>query len=217
MSKPAPNVLLLMATGCAHCPAVLKSLQELEAVGEIGKLEAINITDNPEAAAEYGVRSVPFVKIGTIELTGSQTKAELLRAIEQSQSVAGLSEYYDNLLNNGQLNEALENIRKNPEQIAALFRLLKQSDIKISVQIGIGAIMEELAGSEILIHQIPALTKLCDHPMARVRNDACFYLSLTRQAIVKHTIEKLLNDPDSDVRETAQDCLDELAETPMKH
>lgn len=207
---PATNVLMLLSTGCSHCPAVLNSLSELLKTGQIGKIEAINIQQQPEVAAQYKVRSVPWLKIGDIELTGLQSKAEILKAIEQSNTRSGLIEHFDHQLNNGQLQEVIDQIHKNTQHLALLTDMMKEQEIKISVQIGIGAIMEEFAETAALIALIPALTELTQHPLARVRNDACFYLSLTGKPDVKETIKSLLHDSDAEVQETAKDCLEDL-------
>jgi len=201
---------MLLSSGCAYCPAVLNALTELLKNGDIGQLEAINIMQHPEIAQQYKVRSVPWVKIGEIELTGAQTKAELVSAIEQSKSDGGIVDYYEGLLNNGQLQECIEHLQKHPENLALILEMLQAPQIQISVQIGIGAIMEEFTGSDTLKKLIPELTQLTKHTLARVRNDACFYLSLSTDPKVKVTINALLNDSDKEVRETARDCLEEL-------
>lgn len=206
----APNVLMLLSTGCSHCPAVLNILTDLLKSGQIRKLEAINIFEQPDIAQQYNVRSVPWLKIGDIELSGSQNKAEILRAILQSSSDTGLIEHYDGLLNNGQLQEVIEHIQNNTQHLPLLLEMLQDEQIKISVQIGIGAIMEEFAETPTLIALIPALTDLTKHPLSRVRNDACFYLSLTAVPEVKPIITALLNDSDKEVQETANDCLEDL-------
>lgn len=204
------HVLMLLSSGCAHCPTVLNSLTELLKIGEISRLEAINIQQQPEIAQQYNVRSVPWIKVGEIELSGAQSKAEILKAIKQSHSPSGTAEYYDEQLNNGQLQQVIEHIQQTPRNLSLLIGMIKDEQIKISVQIGIGAIMEEFAETASLIKLIPALTELTEHPLARVRNDACFYLSLTSDMRVKETIASLLNDQDAEVRETARDCLEEL-------
>jgi len=205
-----PTVLMLLNSGCAHCPGVLNHLTDLLKNGDISKLEAININQQPEIAREFNVRSVPWVKIGQIELTGSQSKAELVRAIEQANSVTGLVQHYEDMLNNGQLQETIEQLQKQPDNIPLLLEMLQNPQIQISVQIGIGAIMEEFTESPALIKLIPALTELTKNSLARIRNDACYYLSLTADPSVKDIISPLLNDSNEEVRETAKDCLEDL-------
>jgi thiol-disulfide isomerase/thioredoxin len=201
---------MFLASGCAHCPAVLTALTELLKEGKFSQLQVINISLQPELAAPYGVRSVPWIKIGDLVLTGTQNKAELLKAISQASSASGLSEHYAELLNNGQLQEVIDDLNKQPDKLQHLLELMTDKNIKISVQMGIGAVMEEFAQSPAIKTLIPDLTKLTQHPQARVRNDACHFLSLTGQPEVRPTIEALLQDSDADVRETAADCLEEL-------
>ena len=46
---------MLKGTHCPYCPRVQQSLQELQESGHIGKLEILNIEENPEVAKELGV------------------------------------------------------------------------------------------------------------------------------------------------------------------
>jgi glutaredoxin len=59
-----PDALMILGTHCPHCPAVLKNLCRLLEEGKLGKLQVINLEQHPEEAKKYGVRSVPWVRIG---------------------------------------------------------------------------------------------------------------------------------------------------------
>jgi hypothetical protein len=61
-----------------------------------------------------------------------------------------------------------------------------------------------------LLALIPELGELTRHADARVRSDACHYLSLTHDASVKQHIEPLLDDEHEEVREVAEESLAEL-------
>jgi hypothetical protein len=74
---PTPDALLLISTHCPHCPAMLAALADLVKQGTIGRLEAVNLEQCPEIGQALGVRSVPWLRIGRIELTGVHSKAEL--------------------------------------------------------------------------------------------------------------------------------------------
>ena len=63
-TKQPPDAQILLATGCAHCPAVLEGLSRLLKLGKIGRLEAVNIVEHPQAAQAVGTRSVPWTRIG---------------------------------------------------------------------------------------------------------------------------------------------------------
>ena len=78
----APSALLLIATGCQHCPSMLQSLSDLIKEGKIARLEIVNIVQDPERAQALNVRSVPWLKIGEYELIGLKTKTEILQWID---------------------------------------------------------------------------------------------------------------------------------------
>jgi hypothetical protein len=96
--------------------------------------------------------------------------------------------------------------------MSALLTLFEDPDTELNIRIGISAIMEELEGSVLLKANIETLGALTQHQEARVRGDACHYLSLSHDPSVRNWIEPLLGDPDGDVREVAQDSLAILAD-----
>jgi hypothetical protein len=71
--------------------------------------------------------------------------------------------------------------------------------------------MEEYEGTSELLALVPELGELTRHQDARVRSDACHYLSLTRDAEVIHYIEALLDDESVEVHEVAEESLADLA------
>ena len=75
------------------------------------------------------------------------------------------------------------------------------------MRLGIGAVMEDLQGSNTLRDNVDRLAALTHHPDARVRGDACHYLSLTRSTNALPAVRVLLDDADADVREVARDSL----------
>jgi len=53
------RVILFIAPGCPHCPAVLQALSELLKDGEIAEMEVSNMALLPEKSQQLGIRSVP--------------------------------------------------------------------------------------------------------------------------------------------------------------
>jgi thioredoxin-like negative regulator of GroEL len=206
-----PDALLLMGKRCPYCPTVLKGLQALETSGEIGRLETAVIEDNPELAAELGVRSVPWVRIGPFELPGLRSEQELREWAQKAGSPAGMASYLDELLSAGSLEKGQQLVRDDPNAIHALLELLSNPDTQLNTRIGISAIMEELAGSEQLQGIIEQLDELTRHKEASIRGDACYFLALSGDNRATGFIKPLLEDPDADVREIAQDSLQQLA------
>lgn len=210
---PAPDALLLLSTRCPHCPAVLAALTELLKQGTIGRLEAVNIEQRPDVAQALGVRSVPWTRIGRIELAGSQSRSELADWAARADSEAGIADWFHLLLKEGQLPRVQALIEAEPGLLAAVLPIVGNVDASLNVRLGAGVLLEHFAGSDTLRALLPRLGELSQHPDARVRADACHYLGLTADAAAKPWLDGRLDDEDPDVREIAGESLAAVAGT----
>ena len=206
-NQAPPEALMILGSHCPHCPSVLGSLSELVKQGVISKLEVVNLEQRPEIAKELGVRSVPWVRIGPFEFTGLHSKAELQSWAEQAGSEQGMTNYIEQLLGEGQVKQVLDMIARDHGLLHALIGLVSDADAKINARLGAGVVFEEYEGSQELLALIPELAELTRHDDARVRSDACHYLSLTHDESVLKTIEPLLEDEHEEVREVAEESL----------
>jgi len=207
-----PDALLLLTSQCPHCPTVLQGLAELVKQGVIGRLEAVNIAVRPDLAAQYGVRSVPWIRLGEFELQGLHSAAELGHWAQRAGSEAGVAEYYADLLKHGQLAGVLGAVQKNPQRLSALLRLAGDPDTELAIRVGVSAVMEDFAASEALRAQLPALIALGRHDDPRVRADACHFLALTASPDAVAPLQTLSEDPERSVQDVARDSLKELQE-----
>ena len=205
--KNPPDVLLFMTTTCPHCPGMLQGLGTLIKAGHIGRLEVINLSLRPEAGKELGVRSVPWVRIGPFVLEGLRSQSELQQWAERAMANAGMTAYFAELLTAGDLKKVLALVVEDATRFAALLQLLANPGTALHVRVGIGAVMEDLQGSDILRHQVEPLIELTHHTDARIRSDACHYLALTQAPQALAAARGLLNDPDPQVRDVAQDSV----------
>lgn len=212
MSDPAavPDALLLMTTSCPHCPAVLQGLSELVKAGRIGRLEVINIEARPEVAQALGVRGVPWLRIGPFQLEGLHTPAELKQWAERAGTPASMADYFRESLTTGKLSKVTAAIEEDPARLDALLLLLTEPETDLHVRVGIGAVIEGLAGSAALVQRLDQLGALAQAKDAHIRGDACHYLALTRDPRAIPHLERLLNDPEPQVRELAAEGLAEL-------
>ena len=209
---PAPDALLLLSTHCPHCPTVLGALADLVKQGVIGRLEAVNLEQHPEVGQSLGVRSVPWVRIGRIELAGVHSKAELAEWSAKADNDAGMADYFHLLLKEGQLPRAQAMIEADPALLAAVLPIVGNVEASLNVRLGAGVLLEEFAGTGTLATLIPQLGELSQHADARVRADACHYLGLSGNAAAKSWLEARLTDDDADVREIAAESLDKLSQ-----
>ena len=204
---PAPDARLLIAPGCAHCPAVLDGLSRLVKDGLIGTLEVVNVAKRPEVAEAEGVRTVPWIRIGPYTLTGSHTPGELAEWAERAAQGSGLASYFAHLLETNRFEEALAVIRQSPGSLEDLIIMLGDLDTPMSVRIGIGAVFEELADTDILGATVDTLGALARSEHAQVRADACHYLGLTASSHAIPLLQGCLDDESHEVREIASESL----------
>lgn len=186
-------------------------MSDLVKTGELASLEIVNLEQNPELAAELGVRSVPWARIGSFELEGLRSKAEYQQWIARAQQPDGVREYIETLLGDGEVSKVIKLIENDHDAMQWVFDLMLDPDAKINLRLGIGVLMEEFAASDWFTAYIPQLEKLCRHDDARVRADACHNLALTENPKVLPVLQSMLNDSSAEVREVAQDGLDALA------
>lgn len=203
----APDALLLLGTTCPNCPTVLEALGRLVKRGELGRLEVINLEQHPEIAAGLGVRSVPWVRIGSLELVGLRSEAEYLEWIRRARSPVADIDQLRELLATGEAVNVARMVERNPALLDTLLQLLGDEEEKLAARVGIGVVMEELAGSELLQGAVETLGTLSRHPGAAVRADACHYLGLTGAPAARAWLEPRLDDEDETVREIAAESL----------
>jgi len=207
-----PAVLMLMGTRCTYCGPMMQVLVELMKAGKVGELRIVNIENATELATELGVRSVPWLQIGPFELAGARTKQEISSWLERASRFDGVTDYLEEVLAEGNIKYANKLIKRYPQALENVIDLMADPEARINVRLGVGVIIEELAETEQFKAVIPRLIDYLSDEDARIRGDACHYLSLTGDPAYIPLIEKLLSDGSEEVRDIAQDSLDELAE-----
>lgn len=202
------NVLLLLAEGCPHCPTVLSHLCLLVKNGEIGQLQIVNIGVEPELAKSLIVKTVPWVRIGEYELEGLLSLGELRRWVDFGGSDSGTKTYFYEMLKSGKRDKVERMIRQNPQHAKLLVELLLDENASMAVRIGIGAVLEEFQGTGLTEGMIPGLGEMLQNQSRLNRADACHFLTLIGSDEVLPYLNKALSDDDAEVRETAQEALE---------
>jgi thiol-disulfide isomerase/thioredoxin len=210
MNPRPPEVLFCLSTHCPHCPAMLQTLTDLVKQGAFGRLEIVNLEVDPDAARTWGVRTVPWLQVGAFELTGLRSRDEILRLIERAASPTGMADHFHDLLKGGDLAQVLATIERRPGLLADLLPIVANPEASINVRIGAGVVFEEFSGRPGLQALVGKLGELSGHGDARVRADACHYLSLTKSDEAKPYLVRRLQDDDAMVREIAEESLSAL-------
>lgn len=202
-----PDALLLIAPGCAHCPAVLAGLAHLLEQGDLGRLEVINVAAQPEAAKAVNARSVPWCRIGRFELTGVLSPGELKNWTDHAAAGSGAGPYLSHLLETQRLPEAIATVGEDPSLLAHLVLLAGDLQTPMAARIGVAAVFEELAGDRRLDDLVDQFGALASAPEPQVRADAAHFLGLTGNPQARSFLEPMLEDEDAEVREVAAESL----------
>jgi thioredoxin-like negative regulator of GroEL len=210
MSSTPTDALLFITPVCTHCPAVLRSLGELVKQSSIGKLTVVNIAAHPEQAAEYGVRSAPWVRLGPFTLTGALSTDELRQWAQWAAGEEGIAHYVGHLLKEGDYKHAVAFISGDTHRLKALLSIVADPDANISVRLGVSALLEAYSNTAALEALLPQLADLSRHPDHRVRADACYLLGLTGSAAARDHVADRLGDDSEEVRDIAKDAMEAL-------
>jgi HEAT repeats len=210
MSAALPDALLFVSTGCPHCAGVLQGLRELEKQGLIGKLTVVDVAAHPERAAEYRVRSSPWLRLGPFTLTGAQSTGELRMWAGWASGEEGTAHYVEHLLKQGGYQQAAAFIDADTDRLKPLLAIVADPGAKLEVRLGVSALLEAHANSPSLQKLLPQLAELARHADHRVRADACHLLGLTGSAAARTHVEACLNDAHEEVREIAEEAMEKL-------
>ena len=202
-----PDALLLITIGCARCPVVLEALARLIKEGRLGRLSVVNCAAHPEQARALRARALPWMRIGPFVLQGAHSYGELSDWASAAAGSPDYGRYFAYLLESRELERVVELVRGAPELLDPLVGLLAETATPMGVRIGVGAALEELQTSGLLAGAAPLLERLCLLAQARTRADACHFLGLSGDPGAIPVAESLLDDPDPEVREIAQETL----------
>ncbi len=205
-----PEALLFVAPGCPHCPTVLEGLSRLIKEAVLSRLEVVNVAASPERARELGVRAVPWLRLGEFHFEGLMSPGELREWAERSGSREGMTAYFNHLLTTARRRTVEDILRHSPEHLQSLVALMAAPETGIHARLGIAATLEELQDTDILVDLVEPLGGLSRSPEVRIRADACHALSLSGSPEAIPYLEACLEDADPQVREAAQDAIEEL-------
>lgn len=205
------DALLLITPTCPYCPGMMRILSDLVKQGSLGKLEVVNITVKPEVAAQYGVRSVPWLKLGEFEASGAMDRKEIEKWIALADGRQGHGVMLAEQLQQGGLDDVLALVKRQPEVLADLLSLLNEDDVPLAVRIGVSAAVEAFEEQpEMLRKLVPEMIELTRNKEPATRADACHFLGIAGGEDARTALEACLEDSEGMVREIAKESLQKL-------
>lgn len=204
------TVTLFIATGCAHCAALMELLGKRVKSGALAKLEIINISSAPEVARQNRLRSVPVTRIGALEFEGVLDAAELDKWLGLAGTDAAVTEYMEFMLSTGKLHRVQSILKEHPQWLPHLVSLLRKAALPMQVRVGIVALMEETAAELVTDEVIDHLRAIIEDGERHLQTDALHILSLYQDPAITHIMQQQLDNPDEEMREIAAEYMAKL-------
>lgn len=209
LSKPA-HILVLIAATCPHCPQVVRAALTLAVIQPLITLSVVDAVHFSDLAERYKVKSTPttiindgMTIVGQIGL--EQLAARLMSAIGNS----SLTPILDSMIRSGRAEDAAELIcrESRPQAIVPIY-LSKE----FSTRMGALVTMEEALqiNPRILDDIVEDLTPLLFQEEVGLRGDTAELLGKIGNPSSIPALRKVVEDPDPDVREAAQEALEIL-------
>ena len=213
-SNIKPSSELFIATGCSHCPVVLKELSEQLKKGEISSLKVTNIAVDNKRAEELNIRSVPWFSLinehTSMIFSGDHSPKEIQKWIAASQTENGMQEYVEEYLANGQLMSIVQAIQLKPEIFSVIISMLENEDTSMDIRIGLDALTENFTATDILKNYSASFKKIADSDNTRLQIDALHYIALTGDAENKDFLQKKTTENDPQIKDAAIEALETL-------
>lgn len=212
LDRPA-DLTVFIAAACPHCPQAVRAAHRVALATDGLTVSVVDAQFFPELAERHGVQSVP-----TTVLDGEGSRTGVIPAIELAAWIAsrGTAAFERQalltLVEESRFDEATRQIleARGAEHFAALWR-----GSATSLRMGLQLLAEEAleAAPSALDAVVPELLPLLGPEHERpLRGDTAYLLGIIGAAEAQQPLRALLEDPDPEVVEAAEEALEELAE-----
>jgi hypothetical protein len=211
------EVSLFVMAGCSVCPQMKRLFTEMQQSGMISELKIMDVTEHPKMVEEYHIRSVPFYLINGVGFNGLKTREEINQLLNQDDQ-ANWQNMLSEELRSGELDRVEQQIRQSTAARDAMLNLLEDPQSELVVRIGLSAVIESLADSDLLLPYQSRFIQMTGSQDERIAVDAIYYLSLlaSDEALV-HLNEMARQGDKPGLQEHAREVLQELAADQVIH
>jgi len=206
------ELVLFIASGCPHCPAMVRACWMILRGHPDMRLRIVDALYFTEWAARYRVKSTPTVVVDEgLTLVGNLSFEELNSKIQSARSPGFATQVLESMTNAGRAEEAGRWMCKHRAAKAIL--PLYRSPV-FSQRMGALVVLEEALEHDprILDDIVDDLIILLSEEDDGLRGDTAELLGNVGDSRAINALERLLRDPNDDVRDAAQEALQKLRE-----
>ena len=213
------DILLFIAPGCTACPHQIRAVATLTLASERIAVEIVDATQEPEFAAQYGIRSVPTTVVNDeLIMVGVIPAQELAVRVLAQQGPDGDKVVFASLVESGRFSDAAAHIWDG-HGVEAFGELWAKSTMEQRMNLFL--VVEEalVAEEECLDGLLPTLFKGLEEagPLAQDpsrKGDTADLLGRIGHPDVRPVLEAMKDDPNPEVAEAVEDALEELGDHP---
>jgi len=211
------DILLFIAPGCTACPHQVRSVATLTLASPKIAVEIVDATQEPEFAAQYGVRSVPTTVVNDeLIMVGVIPARELALRILAQQGPDADKVIFASLVESGRFSEAAGHIWEG-HGLKPFLELWSQSNMEQRVHLFMVAQEALVADEECMDSLVPELIQGLEDggPLAQDpsrKGDTADLLGKIGHPDARPVLEAMTRDPNPEVAEAAEEALEDLAE-----
>jgi hypothetical protein len=207
---PPARLQVMMAPTCPNCPRAVTAANRVAADHPAVELEVVDVQYFGDLAGS--VRSVPTLIIdGTRTVVGGVGEQELLELLRERSSQSYVQRSLQSMLESGRMADVPPLLASAAGQ-QALCALLDGSTMQQRIGLMLAAEETLAANPHALDGSVPCLLPLLGSADSALRGDTADLLGRIGAPGARSALERLLEDPDADVREVAADALSMLRE-----
>jgi thiol-disulfide isomerase/thioredoxin len=210
--KDGAELLVFIAPTCPHCPEMVSRAIRLALDCDSVSVSVIDIEEFPELTQRFKIKSVPFTVLdGGMSWTGLVDLREIVEQIVSRGSAKQGMAAFRAEVESGRLEKAVETILAKGG--ADFFAGVWEKSVT-SLRLGLMLAAEDALDSDSasLDPAVPKLISLLFAEDAALRGDTADLLGRIGDPRAMEKLEALLDDPNPDVAEIAQEALDEIRE-----
>lgn len=208
--KETVRMQVLAAPGCPNCPLAVGAAIDVALACPRADLDVIDVLVEPELTKELSMSTVPITLIeNELIIDRVVTAREVARHVRSRGTQEFRDEVFRSLVKRGRHEQAAERIEQHYEIFIDWWLRSTMSE-RIALMLVAEEVLE--ANPTMLDPVIERLLPVLGGDDASLRGDTADLLGKTGNLIAREPMERLLEDPVSDVVEVAEEALEELEE-----
>lgn len=205
------DLLVFVASACPHCPHAVRAANAVAYANPNVSVSIVDAQRYPELAEQHKVRSVPMTVVdGELKIAEAIPATVLAEKLLTRGSGAYNDELFLSQIEGGNPEQATAAVVSGEQGSNSLLAAWKKSTMQ--VRVGLMMVAEEALGqdSSCLNGIVPGLIALLDADDGSLRGDTADLLGQIGDRSAVAPLERLLEDPNPDVVEIAEEALESL-------